>query len=177
MRRGNAILTTWANYHRMHSVSPTRCREISITWVSSSCCFPCARVIHCSRNAIDTCLSCYFQNFAAVHDYSFKLEDVARYYLGYRKLMDHWKQVLHIPMHEVVYEQLVEDPDREIRKIIEFSGLDWDERCLKYYERRRIIRTASYNQANRPIYKKSINRWRNYEKHIIQLTSLLEGYI
>lgn len=139
--------------------------------------FPAARVIHCRRNAVDTCLSCYFQNFAAIHDYSFRLEDVARYYLGYRRLMTHWEKVLEIPIHEVVYEQLVEDPEREIRRLIEFSGLEWDEQCLRFYEKRRIIRTASYDQANRPIYRQSVNRWRNYEKHITRLTALLEGHV
>ena len=135
--------------------------------------FPGARVVHVSRNPLDTCLSCYFQDFAAVHTYAYDLENLGIFYEGYRKLMNHWNQVLERHIHEVVYENLVENPEREIRRLLEFCGLEWDDACLRYHENKRMIRTASYDQANRPIYKDSVGRWRNYEKFIEPLTRRL----
>jgi len=128
--------------------------------------FPHARIIHCKRNALDTCLSCYFQNFHAGHSYSFRLEDVGRYYLGYLELMEHWKRVLQLPIHEIEYEELVDNPEREIRRLVDFSGLPWDESCLSHENSGRVTRTASYDQANKPIYRRSMGRWRNYKQQI-----------
>lgn len=139
--------------------------------------FPNARIIHCKRNALDTCLSGYFKNFHAGHAYTFKLEDVGRYYLGYRELMEHWKRVLQLPIHEVEYEELVGNPEREIRKLVEFSGLQWDENCLSHEDSSRVTRTASYDQANKPIYRKSMGRWRNYQRHIGPLIKELDKCI
>lgn len=135
--------------------------------------FPNARIIHCKRNALDTCLSCYFQNFSSGMAYAFNLNDIGRYYLGYRKLMEHWKRVLQIPIREIEYEELISNPEKEIRNLIAFCGLAWDANCLRHEENSRIIRTASYDQASKPIYSKSIGRWRKYEKHIGPLISVL----
>jgi len=135
--------------------------------------FPNARVIHCKRNPIDTCLSCFFQDFSHAHDYTFSLKYLGQFYLGYKQLMDHWKEILPLQMHEVIYENLVNDSETEIRELVKFSGLEWDEQCLEHFKSSRITRTASYNQVRKPVYIKSINRWRNYEKHIGELISML----
>jgi len=135
--------------------------------------FPNSRVIHVSRNPLDTCLSCYFQDFTAAHAYAYDLEDLGIYYKGYRQLMNHWNGVLRLRTLDVVYEELVKEPEREIRRLLDFCGLEWDENCLRYHESKRMIRTASYYQANRPIYRNSVNRWRHYEKHIEPLIRML----
>ncbi len=86
--------------------------------------FPGAKIIHCTRNALDTCLSCYFQNFAAFQSQTFDLRALGHYYVEYRRLMQHWIQVLEIPVHEVRYEKLVADPETEIAALLAFCGLE-----------------------------------------------------
>ena len=136
--------------------------------------FPNARVIHVSRDPLDTCLSCYFQDFTGVHTYAYDLKNIGTFYLSYMEMMRHWRELLPLPIHELVYEDLVGDPEREIRRLLNFCGLEWDDACLNYHRSGRTIRTASYDQASRPIYKGSVARWRNYEKHIGPLIDMLD---
>ena len=128
--------------------------------------FPNARVIHCMRNPLDTCLSCYFQDFFQSTDWCYEQENLISYYRGYEKLMNHWKLVLDIPMMDVSYEELVSDQENISRKLIEFCGLDWMDDCLQFHKAKRLVSTASYDQVRKPIYKKSVARWKNYRKHI-----------
>jgi tetratricopeptide (TPR) repeat protein len=128
--------------------------------------FPNARVIHCRRNAVDTCLSCYFQNFAAIQAHAFDLENLGAYYNDYRRLMAHWNEVIDIPICEVNYEDLVSDPDAEIRRILEFCGLEPEPACFRFHENKRVTRTASYGQVRKPLYHSSVERWRKYEEFI-----------
>jgi tetratricopeptide (TPR) repeat protein len=134
--------------------------------------FPRARVIHCTRDPRDTCLSIYFQRFSGSHSYAWELGDLAYYYNDYQRLMRHWQQVLEIEMIEVNYERLVGDLEREARRMIEFVGLEWDERCLAFHETQRPVATASFDQVRQPLYTSSIARWRQYERH---LGPLIEG--
>lgn len=139
--------------------------------------FPHARFLHTMRNPLDTCLSIYFQNFAAEHGYASDLEDLAFFYRQYHRLMAHWRQVMPKDRFlELPYEQLVEDQEGWSRKIIDFIGLPWDERCLEFYKTDRKVGTASNWQARQPIYKTSKERWRNYEPHVGPLLPLLELY-
>jgi tetratricopeptide (TPR) repeat protein len=135
--------------------------------------FPNARVIHCRRDPLDTCLSCYFQNFTAVQAHAFDLEALGHYYAQYRRLMEHWQQVLTIPVHEVNYEQLVSNPESVIGDILAFCGLTPEPRCYGFHENRRTVRTASYHQVRRPLYTSSVNRWHHYEKHLEPLVNIL----
>ncbi len=128
--------------------------------------FPNARVIHCMRNPLDTCLSCYFQDFFQSTDWCYEQENLITYYRGYEKLMSHLKQVLNIPIMDVSYEEIVSDQENVSRKLIEFCGLDWKDDCLKFHKAKRVVSTASYDQVRKPIYKKSVARWKNYRKHI-----------
>ena len=137
--------------------------------------FPDSRIIHCVRDPRDTCLSCYFQQFTGYHDYAYDLNDLGRHYREYQRLMTHYRDVTGIPMLEVKYEELVNDTEKVSRQMIEYCGLDWDDRCLKYYESDRITRTASYNQVREPIYSRSVNRWKHYEKHLQPLIEALAG--
>jgi hypothetical protein len=97
-------------------------------------------------------------------------------YVAYERLMAHWRDVLKIPMLEVKYEALVADQEGLTREMIEYCGLDWDDRCLRFYEGKRPVLTASYDQVNRPIYSSSVGRYRNFEKHLGPLkAALAEG--
>ena len=130
--------------------------------------FPNARIIHCIRDARDTCLSCYFQNFFGYHPYTENLEHLGRHYRDYRRLMDHWKTA-GIPMLELPYEQMVDDPETWTHKLIEYCGLDWEDQCLRFHESDQHTRTASYDQVRQPIYKGSVGRWKNYETQLSPL--------
>jgi tetratricopeptide (TPR) repeat protein len=136
---------------------------------------PSARIIHCIRDPLDTCLSCYFQNFAGAHPYSNDLSSLAVYYRGYEKLMAHWRTVLRIPMLDVRYEDLVLDPDSTIPLLIDFCGLEWDDACLNFHRNQRTVATASYDQVRRPVYNTSIGRWRHYENNIGVLRDAIAG--
>lgn len=122
---------------------------------------PGARVIHCVRDALDVAASCFTQVFRGM-EFSLDLEDLATYYAGYRRLMDHWRAVLPIPIHDVAYEDLVTGPERVTRRLIEFCGLPWDDRCLRPQENPRAVRTVSKLQVRRPVYATSVGRWRRF---------------
>jgi hypothetical protein len=135
--------------------------------------FPGARVIHCTRHPLDTCLSIYFQYFNASHAYAYDLEQIGTHYREYERLMAHWRQVLDIPMLEVSYEELVTSPEEMIPKLVEFCGLEWDPACLRFYEKKRFVNTASYDQVRQPLHPKSIGRWKHYEQSLGALKSVL----
>jgi tetratricopeptide (TPR) repeat protein len=136
--------------------------------------FPRARVIHCRRNPLDTCLSIFFQNFSNRHPYAYDLGELGHYYGEYERLMGHWRQVIPQKMIlEVDYEAVLEKPEEVSRNLIGFCGLDWDDRCLKFHENKRAVRTASFWQVRQPLYKTSKERWRNYEKHLGPLVAEL----
>jgi tetratricopeptide (TPR) repeat protein len=137
--------------------------------------FPDAKVIHCLRDPIDTCLSCYFQDFSRTHPYSYDLANLAVFYKGYEKVMDNWRQVLTLPMLEVRYEDLVADQENLSRRMVEFCGLEWDDSCLNFHKTKRFVSTASYDQVRRPIYNKSVGRWKNYQQHIAVLRDALRS--
>lgn len=127
---------------------------------------PRARVIHVLRDPRDTCLSCYFQNFAVGHEYAFDLRHLGSVYLDYERLWRHWSQALRIPLLALSYEELVAHPEDAIGAILAFCRLPWDERCLRPHETVRQIATASYDQVRRPVHQRSAGRWRNYERHL-----------
>ncbi|MBE9525220.1 MAG: tetratricopeptide repeat protein [Chloroflexi bacterium] len=131
--------------------------------------FPNARIIHCMRNPLDTCLSAYFQDFSRSHPYSYDLSNLALYYNNYRKVMDHWRSVIKLPIIDVHYEDVVSNQEDMSRKLIEFCGLEWEPNCLEFHKTDRFVGTASYDQVRQPIYKKSMQRWKKYEDKISQL--------
>ena len=137
--------------------------------------FPGSRVIHCVRDPVDTCLSIYFQRFNSHHWYARDLGDLGKYHRQYHRLMAHWKEVLRIPIMDVQYEELVENQEEVSRKLVEFTGLKWDDRCLQFHESARVVKTASYDQVRRPMYKNSVGRWKNYEKFLEPLMVALKG--
>ena len=135
--------------------------------------FPRARVIYLRRDPIDSCLSCYFQQFSQDLDFTMDLSDLAHYYREHQRLVAHWRSVLPpATLLEVPYAALVADQETWTRKIVSFLGLEWDERCLDFYRTERTVSTASYWQVRQKIYQRSVGRWHNYEKFIAPLLSL-----
>jgi hypothetical protein len=135
--------------------------------------FPRARIIHCVRDPIDTCLSCYFQNFARGSFFAFDLRHAGLYYRQYERLMAHWGELLDLPIMEVRYEEHVGEPEKVCRNMLDFLRLDWDPACLRFHESSRFTKTASRDQVREPIYTSSAGRWRNYERHIGPLIEAL----
>ena len=134
--------------------------------------FPRARVIHCRRDPRDVCLSCYFQQFREVN-FAWDLGDLGRYYRQYERLMDHWRAVLPVRPLEIVYEELVANPEAVSRQLVAYCGLDWDDRCLAFHESPRAVQTMSKLQVRQPIFTTSVGRWRRYEAHLGPLLEAL----
>jgi len=128
--------------------------------------FPRAKLINCVRDPLDTCLSCFFQDFGERLNYTRDLQHLGLYYRDYQRLMAHWHAILPSPILDVPYEGLVADQEAWSRKLIDFLGLPWDERCLAYYKTERPVLTSSAWQVRQPIYTSSIGRWRHYAKHL-----------
>jgi sulfotransferase family protein len=137
--------------------------------------FPQSRVIHCRRDPMDTCLSCFMTDFAAGNEFSYDLTALGHFHRQQERLMAHWKSVLDLPIFDVNYEQLVSDPQPQTRRLLEFAGLSWNDKCLRFHENDRFVNTASNEQVRRPMYKSSVQRWKNYEKHLIPLQAALGG--
>jgi hypothetical protein len=131
--------------------------------------FPEARIIHCERDPVDTCLSIYFQDFSEEHKYAKDLFNIGTHYHQYQRLMNHWRQVLTIPILDVKYEDLVSDIEIVTRRVLKFCDLDWQESCLQFHKVNRTIDTASFDQVRQPLYTKSVQRWKHYEKYLDEL--------
>lgn len=135
--------------------------------------YPRCRVIHCRRDPLDVCLSCYFTNFRDPPAYAFDLEDLGFYYRQYERLMAHWRSVLPLPMLDVQYEDLVRNQEAVSRRMIDFCGLSWDDRCLEFHKTTRPVQTCSVWQVRQPIYDSAIGRWKHYAKHLDPLIRAL----
>ncbi len=135
---------------------------------------PGARIIHCRRDPVDTCLSCYMKQFAGEQSFAYDLTELGEFHRHYRRLMEHWSSMLPTERYiEVDYEAVVEDLEGEARRLIAFLGLEWEEACLDFHNNRRIVRTASLNQVRQPIYKTSKGRWHAYADHLRPLLDAL----
>jgi len=139
--------------------------------------FPSAVILHARRDAVDTCLANFRQNFATGNETSYDLADIGREYVRYRQVMAHWDAVLPGRVVDVDHEALVADPERMIRWLVtETCGLAWNDACLSFHETRRAVRTASVDQVRQPIFTTSLRRWRRYEKHLGPLLEALGPY-
>lgn len=136
--------------------------------------FPNARLIHSRRDPLDTGISCYMTDFGMGNAFSHDFGSIGHYQRMTDRVMAHWKSVLDVPILEVDYEKLVTDPQKQIRRLLQFVGLPWNDRCLNFHQNRRIVATASQAQVRRPIYDTSIGRWRHYEKWIEPLRIALD---
>lgn len=137
--------------------------------------FPEARIIHCKRNPLDNCLSIYFQSFIWAHDYAMDLADIGFFYNEYERMMAHWEEVIDNPILTVQYEDILKDQEAVSRQLLDFCGLEWDDSVMKFYESKRDVGTASYDQVRQPIYQSSKERWKNYEAHLAVLIKELDS--
>ncbi|WP_308238327.1 sulfotransferase [Phenylobacterium sp. J367] len=134
---------------------------------------PNARIIDARRHPLGCCFSAFKQHFAEGQTFSYALEDLGRYYADYVALMAHFDDVLPGRVHRVIYEQMVADPEAEVRRLLAHCGLPFEEGCLRFYENDRAVRTASSEQVRRPIYADATGHWRNYEPWLDPLKSAL----
>ena len=131
---------------------------------------PNARIIHTMRDPIDTCVSCYSKLFTSGQHFSYDLAELGRYYRRYSELMTHWRSVLPPgAMLDVSYEDVVDDLEGQARRLIDYCGLPWDDRCLDFHKTSRPVKTASAVQVRKPLFRSSLQRWRKYETGLAPL--------
>ncbi|MEQ8665540.1 MAG: sulfotransferase [Rhodospirillales bacterium] len=138
---------------------------------------PNAKIIHCRRNPMDTCLSIFKNHFATVgHHYAYDLEELGFYYRLYERLMAHWRTVLPAgTMYEVDYEDVTGNQESQTGKLLDYCGLEWSDACLSFHENERPINTASAGQVRQPMYRSSVDLWRRFETHLEPLRKAIEG--
>jgi tetratricopeptide (TPR) repeat protein len=137
--------------------------------------FPKAKVINTMRDPVDTCLSGFTKLFKDDMPHSYDLTELGHYYGKYRELMAHWNEVLPEGfMTTVVYEDVVADTEKEAKRLIEFLGLPWNDKCLDFHKSDRPVKTASVAQVRKPIYKSSVKRWAKYGKGLQPLIDAIE---
>ena len=134
---------------------------------------PNAKIVDVRRHPLGCCFSNFKQHYARGQSFSYSLDDVGRYYRDYVELMAHFDAVLPGRVHRVIYERLVEDTEAEVRRLLEYCGLPFDERCLRFYENERAVRTASSEQVRRPIYREGMDHWRHFEPWLGPLKAAL----
>jgi tetratricopeptide (TPR) repeat protein len=134
---------------------------------------PRAKIIDARRHPLGCCFSAYKQHFARGQHFTYSLDEIGRYYRDYVELMAHYDTVLPGRVHRVIYERMIEDTEGEVRRLLDYCGLPFDERCLRFYENERAVRTASSEQVRRPIYREGVDHWLNYEPWLGPLKSAL----
>jgi tetratricopeptide (TPR) repeat protein len=124
--------------------------------------FPEATFIHCRRDLRDVAVSCWMTDFRSIR-WANDPEHIASRFRQYRRLMRHWQGVLPVPVHEVVYERLIDDFEPEARRLLAACGLDWEPACGRFHETARPVRTASVTQVRQPLFRRGLSRWKHYE--------------
>jgi len=127
---------------------------------------PNAKIVHCMRSSMDNCFSIFKLDFKGAHGYAYDMVELGQYYNLYRDLMAHWEKVLPGFIYTLRYEEMVSDQQHQTRNLLDFCGLPWNENCLTFYKTERRVSTASFVQVRQPIYRDSIELWRQYEKQL-----------
>ncbi len=135
---------------------------------------PQARIVHCIRHPLDTCLSIYQHPLSKAHSYAHDFEDLSNYYLAQQRLMDHWQDVMPGRIHYQRYEDTVEDLESNVRALLSYSGIDFHPACLEFHKTQRTIKTPSASQVRQPIYSSSVGRWKRYAEQLAPLKEKLE---
>lgn len=136
--------------------------------------FPKAKFIYSNRDLHDVAVSCWITNFKQIRWASDQL-DIANRIRNHMRLMDHWRKVLPVPLLEVKYEETVDDLEGVARKMLDFVGVEWDPACLAFHESKRAVRTASLSQVRQPVYKRSVQRWKNYEQALKPIFDIIDA--
>ena len=135
---------------------------------------PKAKIIHCTRNPMDNCVSIYKNYFQfSENPYAYNLNELGQYYNLYKDLMKFWHSVMPNCIYDISYENLVSNQKNETKKLLNACNLEWDEKCMSFYKNDRYVSTASLMQVRKPIYKNSVGSWKKYEKYIKNLTKIL----
>lgn len=141
---------------------------------------PNAKIIDARRHPLGCCFSGFKQHFARGQTFTYSLEEIGRYYRDYVELMAHFDDVLPGRIHRVIYETMIDDTEAEVRRLLAYCGLEFEERCLRFYETERAVRTASSEQVRTPIYRDALDQWRNYNEWLgplrAALGSVVEAY-
>jgi hypothetical protein len=124
-----------------------------------------------------TCFSGFKQLFAAGQTFTYGQTDIGRYFSDYARLMAHWDEVLPGKVLRVKYENVIEDVEAEVRRILDFCGLPFEEACLSFHKTRRAIRTASSEQVRQPIYSGSVEQWRHYAEHLEPMRAEVQAWV
>lgn len=132
-----------------------------------------ARVVFCERDPRDLAISCFFQHFSEAHGYDTDLEDIGFRIRELERLKRHWLKTLPLQCLSLSYEKLLASPEFESRRLIDFLGLGWDEKCLDFHLTERVVRTASWAQVRKPLYSDKVGYWKNYEPHLGALLKAL----
>jgi tetratricopeptide (TPR) repeat protein len=127
---------------------------------------PNAKIIDIRRNSMSACFSCYKQLFAEGQEFTYDFGDLAGYYNNYVELMEHWNQVLPNQILSIKYEDLVNDFENSVNKILNYCNLDFEDECLSFYKNKRSVRTPSSEQVRQPIYRKGLDYWKNYDTYL-----------
>jgi len=135
--------------------------------------FPDARIVHTTRDALDNCLSIYFLHLDYSMPYALDLMDIGHYYRQYHRLMTHWKSLYGDDILDVDYDAFVREPRPAVERLLEFCGLDWDERCLSFHERENAVKTASVWQVRQPLYQHASGRSRHFARQLAPLAEYL----
>jgi hypothetical protein len=136
-------------------------------------CLPNARIVDARRHPMACCFSGYKQHFARGQNFSYRLEDLGRYYNDYVELMAHFDSVLPGRVHRVTYERMVDDTEAEVRRLLDYCGLPFEPGCLRFFENERPVRTASSEQVRQPIFREGLEHWRHYESWLGPLRDTL----
>jgi tetratricopeptide (TPR) repeat protein len=141
---------------------------------------PNAKIIDARRHPLGCCFSNFKQHFARGQHFTYRLEDIGRYYRDYVELMAHFDALLPGRVHRVIYERLIDDTEAEVRRLLDYCGLPFEEPCLRFYENERAVRTASSEQVRQPVYRDALDHWRHYEPWLdplkAALGSVLDSY-
>ena len=138
---------------------------------------PNAKIIDSRRHPMATCFSGFKQLFAAGQNFTYSQTDIARYYRDYVELMKHWDSVLPGKVLRVNYEDVIANTEQEVRRILDYCGLSFEEQCLAFHSTERAIRTASSEQVRQPIYTGAVEQWRNFEAHLSPMRAEIESLI
>ena len=137
---------------------------------------PKAKIIDARRNPMDTCFSCFKQYFAKGQHFTYDLDDIARYYKDYVRLMDYWKKLFPEEIFTINYEQVIDNPNERIRDLLEFCNVKFEDNCINFHKSKRPVKTASSEQVRQPMYKTGLDYWKNYSNNLDTLLKHFPEY-
>ena len=137
---------------------------------------PKAKIIDARRNPMDTCFSCFKQYFAKGQHFTYDLDDIARYYKDYLRLMNYWKKLFPEEIFTINYEQVIDNPNERIRDLLDFCNVKFEDNCINFHKSKRPVKTASSEQVRQPMYKSGLDYWKNYSNNLDALLKHFPEY-